>query len=152
MEGHEGHSISKTQTPDGTEDHKAEVCPHCGCAIPDDAEQTCVKSIQIIDITGVLFLSCVTEHKVYSTICPHCHEIVIGDSPTGNCKKTMYSPKLQTLVVYLSVVQSIPYNRIAEIVKDIFMVSTFSEGSIKNILKKNKEKATPIYDSILDYI
>ncbi|MGO5017908.1 hypothetical protein ACTQ3T_14140 [Segatella copri] len=64
----------------------------------------------------------------------------------------MYSPKLQTLVVYLSVVQSIPYNRIAEIVKDIFMVSTFSEGSIKNILKKNKEKATPIYDSILDYI
>lgn len=64
----------------------------------------------------------------------------------------MYSPKLQTLVVYLSVVQYIPYNRIAEIVKDIFMVSTFSEGSIKNILKKNKEKGTPIYDSILDYI
>lgn len=32
------------------------------------------------------------------------------------------------------------------------MVSTFSEGSVKNILKKNKEKATPIYDSILDYI
>ena len=42
QEGHEGHSISKTQTPDGTEDHKAEVCPHCGCVILDDAEQTCV--------------------------------------------------------------------------------------------------------------
>ena len=64
----------------------------------------------------------------------------------------MYGSKLQTLVVYLSVVQSIPYNRAVEIVKDIFMVSTFSEGSVKNILKKNKEKATPIYDSILDYI
>lgn len=152
QKGHEGHSISKTQTPDGTEDHKAEVCPHCGCTIPDDAEQTCVKSIQIIDITGPLSLPCVTEHKVYSTVCPHCHKTVIGDSPTGNCKKIMYGSKLQTLVVYLSVVQSIPYNRIVEIVKDIFMVSTFSEGSVKNILKKNKEKATPIYDSILDYI
>lgn len=152
QEGHEGHSISKTQTPDGVEEHKVKVCPHCGCAIPDDAEQTCVKSIQVIDITGPMSLPCVTEHKVYSTICPHCHKTAKGDNPTGNCKKVMYGAKLQTLVVYLSVVQSIPYNRIQEIVKDIFMVSSFSEGSIKNILKKNKQKATPVYDSILDYI
>lgn len=109
--GHEGHSISKTQNPDGIE-----------------------------------------EHKVYSAVCPHCHQTVKGDFPTGNCKKVMYGPKLQTLVVYLSVVQSIPYNRIEEIITDIFMVSSFSDGSIKNILKKNKQKATPIYDSILDYI
>ena len=150
--GHEGHSISKTQNPDGIEEHKAKVCPHCGCAIPDDAEQTCVKSVQVIDITGPLSLPSVTEHKVYSAVCPHCHQTVKGDSPTGNCKKVMYGPKLQTLVVYLSVVQSIPYNRIEEIITDIFMVSSFSDGSIKNILKKNKQKATPIYDSILDYI
>lgn len=152
QEGHEGHSISKTQTPDGTEEHKVKVCPHCGCAILDDAEQTCIKSTQVIDITGPMSLPYVTEHKAYSTVCPHCHKTVKGASPTGNCKKTMYGPKLQTLVVYLSVVQSIPYNRIEEIVKEIFMVSSFSEGSIKNILKKNKQKATPIYDSILDYI
>lgn len=152
QQGHEGHSICKTQNPDEIEEHKVKVCPHCGCAIPDDTEQTCVKSIQVIDITGPLSLPSVTEHKVYSAVCPHCHKTVKGDSPTGDCKKVMYGPKLQTLVVYLSVVQSIPYNRIEEIVTDIFMVSSFSEGSIKNVLKKNKQKATPIYDSILDYI
>ena len=117
-----------------------------------DAEQTCIKSVQVIDITGPMSLPFVTEHKVYSSECPHCHKTAKGDTPTGDCKKLMYGPKLQTLVVYLSVVQSIPYNRIEEIVRDIFMVSSFSEGSIKNILKKNKQKATPIYDSILDYI
>lgn len=152
QQGHEGHSICKTQNPDEIEEHKVKVCPHCGCAIPDDTEQTCVKSIQVIDITEPLSLPSVTEHKVYSAVCPHCHKTVKGDSPTGDCKKIMYGPKLQTLVVYLSVVQSIPYNRIEEIVTDIFMVSSFSEGSIKNVLKKNKQKATPIYDSILDYI
>lgn len=81
-----------------------------------------------------------------------CHKTVIGDRPTGSCKKVMYGPKLQTMVVYLSVVQSIPYGRIKEILKDIFLVSTFSEGTVKNILSKNKEKATPVYDSILKYI
>lgn len=150
--GHEGHAASKTQTPNGVEEHKVKVCPHCGRPITDESEQTCIKSVQVVDITGPMMLPRVTEHRIYSAACPHCGKTVKGDDPTGNCKKVMYGPKLQTMVVYLSVVQSIPYGRIVEIVNDIFMVSSFSEGSVKNILKKNKDKATPIYDSILTYI
>ena len=56
------------------------------------------------------------------------------------------------MVVYLSIVQFVPYGRICEIIHDIFLVPSFSEGSLKNILEKNTEKATPIYDSILTYI
>lgn len=48
--------------------------------------------------------------------------------------------------------RDIPYGRIKEILTDIFIVPTFSEGTVKNILSKNKEKATPVYDSILKYI
>lgn len=48
--------------------------------------------------------------------------------------------------------QSVLYNQTVGIMKDIFMVPTFSEGTVKNILSKNKEKATPIYNSILTYI
>lgn len=150
--GHKGHSLSKTETPGSVNEHKVKVCPHCGCLIPDDAEQTCTKVVQEIDITGPMSLPHVTEHREYSAVCPQCHKTVIGDRPTGSCKKVMYGPKLQTMVVYLSVVQSIPYGRIKEILTDIFMVSTFSEGTVKNILSKNKEKATPVYDSILRYI
>lgn len=150
--GHEGHSLNKSESPDSVNEHKVKKCPHCGCIIPDDATQKCIKNIQEIDITGPMSLPHITEHREYSAVCPHCHKTIKGDNPTGSCKKVMYGPKLQTLVVYLSVVQSIPYGRIAEILKDIFLVSTFSQGSVKNILSKNKEKATPVYDSILTYI
>lgn len=150
--GHDGHSLDKTKTPDSVNEHKVKVCPHCGCLIPDEAEQTCIKMVQEIEITGPMSLPHVTEHREYSAVCPHCHKTVKGDTPTGSCKKVMYGPKLQTMVVYLSVVQSIPYGRIKEILTDIFMVSTFSEGTVKNILSKNKEKATPVYNSILAYI
>lgn len=152
QKGHEGHSLDKSDSPDRTIEHKAVVCPHCGHLIPDDAEQACVKTIQEIEIAGPMQPCIITEHKYYSAICPQCHKPARAKSVTGECKKVMYGPVLQTMVVYLSVVQSVPYNRIVEIMKDIFMVPTFSEGTVKNILSKNKEKATPIYDSILTYI
>ena len=152
QKGHEGHALNKVEKPHDTAHHKVKKCPHCGALIPDDCDQTCIKSIQEIDITGPLTVPYVIEHKEYSAVCPHCRKKVRGENPTGECKKVMYGPKLQTMVVYLSVVQSVPYNRISEILRDIFLVPTFSEGTVKNILAKNKEKATPIYDSILDYI
>lgn len=150
--GHAGHSLDKNTSPDKTIEHKAKTCPFCGHAIPEDAEQVCVKTIQEIEITGPMQPCSVTEHKYYSAVCTHCHKAARAESVTGDCKKVMYGPVLQTMVVYLSVVQSVPYNRIAEIMRDIFMVPTFSEGTVKNILSKNKHKATPVYDSILSYI
>lgn len=152
QDGHEGHSLDKCSTPEHTKEHKVKVCPHCGCIIPEDSEQTCFKTVQVIDITGPLQPCSTTEHKYYTTVCPHCHKSVKATSVTGNCKKVMYGPVLQTMVVYLYTVQSIPYNRIAEIMRDIYMVEKFSEGTVRNILEKNKSKATPVYDSILSFI
>jgi regulator of replication initiation timing/transposase len=150
--GHAGHSLEKNSTPDRTIEHKAKTCPHCGHTIPEDTEQVCFKTIQRIEIAGPMQPCVVTEHKYYSAVCPNCRKAARAESVTGDCKKVMYGPVLQTMVVYLSVVQSVPYNRIAEIMRDIFMVPTFSEGTVKNILSKNRDKATPVYDSILSYI
>ena len=152
QEGHEGHSLSKSDDPTATEAHKVRICPHCGAVIPDGTPQTCVRTVQVTDITGPMQPCSITEHKYYAAVCPKCHGNVKAGSVTGLCRKVMYGPYLQTMVVYLSVVHSIPYNRIVEIMRDVFMVTTFSEGSVKNILSKNNSKATPIYDSILSYI
>ena len=121
--GHAGHSLDKNTSPDKTIEHKAKTCPFCGHAIPEDAEQVCVKTIQEIEITGPMQPCSVTEHKYYSAVCTHCHKAARAESVTGDCKKVMYGPVLQTMVVYLSVVQSVPYNRIAEIMRDIFKPS-----------------------------
>ncbi len=128
QEGHEGHSLDKISTPEHTKEHKVKVCSHCGCTIPEDSEQTCFKTVQVIDITGPLQPCSTTEYKYYTTVCPHCHKSVKAASVTGNCKKVMYGPVLQTMVVYLYTVQSIPYNRIAEIMRDIYMVEKVPRG------------------------
>lgn len=152
QKGHIGISPAMTETPNKVEAHHVTTCPHCGAQLPSDAERTCVRRTQVMDITGVLSLPETTEHRSYAVVCPHCHKLVSGKLPTGKCTKILYGPKTQTLVVYLSIVHSIPYNRIRDILKDVFMLPTFSEGTIKNILAKNKSKASPIYNSILDFI
>ena len=106
QQGHEGHELAKTDSPSSTEEHKAKVCPHCGAVIGEDTQQVCTLTTQMIEIGGVMEAPVVTEHKRLTAVCPHCHRKVHGKLPTGNSTKTSYGPKVQTIVVYLFVVQS----------------------------------------------
>jgi hypothetical protein len=150
--GHAGHELAKTDSPAITEHHKVRTCPHCGAVIPEDAEQVCTKTTQVIDIAGILVDPEVAEHRRYTAVCPHCHRKAHAKLPSGNSKKTSYGPKLQALVIYLSVVQSIPLDRIVETMRDVFCVRSFSEGTVKNILERNARKALPAYQCLLEYI
>lgn len=152
QEGHTGHELSKTGSPSSTEHHKAGICPHCGAVIPDDAAQECIMTTQMVEIGGVSEKPIVTEHRRNTAVCPHCHKKVHGKMPTGNSTKTSYGPKTQAVVVYLFVVQSIPYNRIAEMMRDVFGLECFSEGTVKNVLSRNSAKAQAVYLALLDYI
>ena len=152
QQGHEGHELAKADSPAFTEHHWAKACPHCGAVIPEGAVQECTMTTQMIEIGGVSVPPVVTEHRRYTAVCPHCHNSVHGRMPTGNSTKTSYGPKAQAVVVYLFVVQSIPYNRIAEMMRDMFGLETFSEGTVKNILSRNAAKAQAVYMALLDHI
>ena len=152
QQGHEGHELAKTDSPSSTEEHKAKVCPHCGAVIGEDTQQVCTLTTQMIEIGGVMEAPVVTEHKRLTAVCPHCHRKVHGKLPTGNSTKTSYGPKVQTIVVYLFVVQSIPYGRIAEMMRDVFGLESFSQGTVKNILSRNANKAKAVYMALLSYI
>ena len=101
--GHAGHELAKTDNPAKLEDHRVRICPHCGAVIPEDAEQVCTMTTQVIDIAGILVEPEVTEHRRYTAVCPYCHGKAHAKLPGGNSKKTSYGPKLQALVIYLSV-------------------------------------------------
>ena len=115
QKGHVGHELARTDNPAKQEDHRVKTCPHCGAVIPEDAEQVCTMTTQVIDIAGILVEPEVTEHRRYTAVCPHCHRKAHAKLPSGSSKKTSYGPKLQALVIYLSVVQSVTFERIAEI-------------------------------------
>jgi hypothetical protein len=107
---------------------------------------------QVIDIAGILVEPEVTEHRRYTAVCPYCHGKAHAKLPGGNSKKTSYGPKLQALVIYLSVAQSVTFDRIAETMRDVFCVKSFSEGTVKNILERNAKKALSVYTALLEYI
>jgi hypothetical protein len=152
QEGHVGHELAKTGSPFSTEHHRAVACPHCGAVIPEDAAQECTMTTQMVEIGGVSENPVVTEHRRYTAVCPRCHRKAHGKMPTGSSTKTSYGPKTQAVVVYLFVVQSIPYNRIAEMMRDVFGLESFSEGTVKNILSRNSAKAQAVYLALLGYI
>lgn len=55
-------------------------------------------------------------------------------------------------MIYLSVVQSVTFDRIAETMRDVFCVKSFSEGTVKKILERNAKKVLPVYTALLEYI
>ena len=59
--------------------------------------------------------------------------------------------KVKALVVYLSVVQFLPYGRIASFLREVFGL-TPSEGSLVNWVNEAKRNAQPVIDKIKEYI
>ncbi len=59
--------------------------------------------------------------------------------------------KVKALVVYLSVVQFLPYGRIASFLHKVFGL-TPSEGSLVNWVNEAKRNAQPVIDKIKEYV
>ena len=66
------------------------------------------------------------------------------DAP--NCR-IKYGDNLRALITYLSVVQCMPFKRIAEFISDL-CARNISEGTVQNILKESSKKASSAYEEI----
>nr|WP_244148577.1 transposase [Prevotella fusca] len=63
----------------------------------------------------------------------------------------VYDSSVKALVVYLSVVQFLPYGRIASLLREVFGL-TPSEGSLVNWVNEARRNAQPVIDKIREYI
>lgn len=62
----------------------------------------------------------VTEHQVEAISCPTCQHLPVAQFPAGVDAPAHYGPKMQALVVSLSLFQLLPMERIGEIVTDLW--------------------------------
>ena len=99
-----------------------------------------IRKTQIVDIKFVVETS---EDQYYEKVCP-CGTVNNCDAP--NCR-IKYGNNIRALVTYLSVVQCIPFKRIAEFLSDIFG-RRISQGTVQNILEENSVKADMPYEEI----
>ena len=92
----------------------------------------------------------VKEIRHYVMVCKNCGER-IRTAPRCCSNDVVYDAGVKSLVVYLSVVQFLPYGRIANFLNDVLGLSP-SEGSLVNWVNEAKRNAQPIVDRIKEYI
>ena len=145
--GHEGRKLSRSSTPDEVIDDIPNFCTNCGESLAD-AERVLDYVTQVVSIPELKPV--IKEIHHYVMICKKCGERV-RTAPRRRSNDVVYDASVKSLVVYLSVVQFLPYGRIASFLRDVLGLSP-SEGSLVNWVNEAKRKAQPIVDKIKEYI
>ena len=145
--GHKGHKLSCIDTPDEVVDDIPNYCTNCGESLAE-AERILDYVTQVVSIPELKPV--VKKIRHYVMICKNCGER-IRTAPRQRSNDVVYDASVKSLVVYLSVVQFLPYGRIASFLHDVLGLSP-SEGSLVNWVNETKRNAQPIVDKIKEYI
>jgi hypothetical protein len=93
----------------------------------------------------------VKEIRHYVKICRSCGKRVRVSSEHRRSNAVVYDPSVKGLVDYLSIVQFLPYGRIALFFKEVFGLE-ISQGSMVNWVKEAKQAAAPAIEKIKEFI
>jgi len=132
QKGHEGNNLKMVEHPDKIIISSVKVCDNCGVSL-ENAIPSLVSSRQVFDIP-VLKME-VTEYQVHTTRCPCCKTTNKGSFPEDITAPTQYGKRFDSVIAYLSVHQTLPYERITQTICDLFG-HPISEGVILNALAR----------------
>ena len=147
QEGHDGHKLYCSYTPDEIMDDVPSYCTNCGESLAD-AERVLDYVTQVISIPELKPV--IKEIRHYMMACKNCGER-IRTAPRRKSNDVVYDASVKSLVVYLSVVQFLPYGRIASLLREVFGLAP-SEGSLVNWVKEAKKNAQPAIEKVKEYI
>ena len=144
--GHVGKYLEK-QRPDKIEFLTPCYCSCCGRDLSDIAGEE-IDSRQQIDILPILPV--VTEYRKILKICSCSHPNAV-EFPATVPAPVCYGPNVQALITYFSVCQHLPFERLTQMMSDVFHVSP-SQGVVNNILNRMEQRLTPAYESIREQL
>ena len=147
QEGHKGKTLEKS-------DHVDEVVIHepdeefCECGYPlKDAPIVYCNRCQCIDLPDFKFH--VTEHQYLSRQCPVCGKIYKAKSTSS----VYYGPRLKAFCTYFNHYQLIPFNRVQEMVADLFgrgVSDGFLVGTNKQLAKLLSPFTVHVKEQLMD--
>jgi transposase len=146
--GHEGNQLKMTETPDTIVVHRLHRCRSCHGSLKDTAVKGHERR-QVFDIPPVKLE--VTEHRVETKVCPHCGKVSKADYPDDVRRPAQYGSRIKGFTVYLNQYQLIPYERLVELLKDLFGVN-ISAGTVYNFNKQGYEILEPVEQTIKDQL
>lgn len=144
--GHPGHTLCMVEKPDHTLRHEVQRCDGCGRSLAEQAPDR-VERRQVFDLPEPKLE--VTEHQVEVKTCP-CGCITRAAFPPEAVAPVQYGPRLKSVGVYLGEYQLLPFDRLAEIMRDLFACESFSEGTLANFKADCSRRLEPVEEVIRD--
>jgi len=126
--GHPGQTLRMADKPDRTVRHPVERCANCGRSLAKQAPDR-LERRQVFDLPEPKLES--TEHQAEIKTCP-CGCVNRAEFPSGVTAPVQYGLRIKSMAVYLKEYQLLPFERLAEIMRDLFGCGTFSEGTVAN--------------------
>ena len=140
QKGHEGHQLKMSKSPDHIQIENVKECKNCHQSL-DNAEIIGYDRRQVIDTPETKLE--VTEHQALIKKCSGCGCINTAKFPEGITRPAQYGKRIKGLVLYLSQYQLLPYERLVDLLKDIFGC-TLSKGSVYNFNKQGFNLLEPV--------
>jgi transposase len=127
-----------------------EACGACGEQFTDTATDEAIARSQVVDIPPIVPV--VTEYRAVARtcICGHITKAVLP--VVAGCSGTVQiGANASSLLVYLNTAHHLPYARLQQVATDLFNLP-LSQGSIANKLESAATLATPLRQTILDFL
>jgi transposase len=134
------------EKPDRIVPHRVERCSDCGRSLarqePDRVERRQVHDLPEPKLE-------VTEHQAEVKTCP-CGCVNRATFPPEAAAPVQYGPRVKSVGVYLGEYQLLPFDRLAEIMRDLFACESFSEGTLANFKADCSRRLEPVEAAIRD--
>jgi transposase len=144
--GHPGQTLRLVEKPDRTVRHPVERCSGCGRSLAKQAPDR-VERRQVFDLPEPKLE--VIEHQAEVKTCA-CGCLNRAAFPPEAAAPVQYGPRVKSAAVYLQEYQLLPFDRLTEIMRDLFGCGSFSEGTLANIGTDCSRRLEPVEASIRD--
>ena len=144
--GHPGHTLRMVDKPDHTVRHAVERCKACGRSLAKQAPDR-VERHQVFDLPEPKLE--VTEHQSEVKTCA-CGCVNRAAFPAEAAAPVQYGPRVKSVAVYLKEYQLLPFDRLTEIMRDLFACESFSQGTLANFDADCSRRLEPVEAAIRD--
>ena len=138
--GHPGQTLRRVEQPDRTVRHPIERCSGCGRSLAQQAPDR-VERRQVFDLPEPKLE--VTEHQAEVKTCA-CGCVNRAAFPSEDAAPVQYGLRVKSVALYLKEYQLLPFDRLTEIMRDLFGCATFSQGTLANLTAACARRLEPV--------
>jgi transposase len=146
--GHPGHPLRMVEEPDHTVRHLVEGCAGCGGSLANQQPDR-IERRQVFDLPEPRLE--VTEHQAEVKTCA-CGCRNRAAFPPDVTAPAQYGPRVKSVAVYLKEYQLLPFERLTEIMRDLFACPTLSQGTLANFSAACSRSLEPVDAFIRDLV